>query len=311
MLLLAAQAGLQLDPVTGWPALFVSALVVGVSKAGFGAGVGILAIPLMAIAVGSEKMLGLLLPVLILGDLFSVVHYTRSYDGRSLAGLLAGCAPGVACGMVLLGWFRGLGHGARILDGAVGVLCVVFVALQAGLALRRRPSSAALGPGTSGGTRGEGDTPRALSNSSSPAGGEEAKASAGGGASACAPSSGRTALAVAVGLAAGIASTLSHAAGPLVAMFLLPAGFDKRVFVGTTAWFFLGCNLMKLGPFIHSGLVTAEAALCLAYIAPAVVAGTLLGAWLNRKVSPRAFNAIVYALVFATGLRLALGLLGV
>lgn len=258
--------------VLAWLALIASALIVGISKAGFGAGVGILAIPLMALAVGSERMLGLLLPVLILGDVFSVVHYIKAYDGRTLAGLLAGCAPGVACGVALLGWFRTLQDGPRFLDGSVGVLCAVFVCIQAVLSCRKAASAPT-------------QTVRRH-----PAG---------------------IVLAVVVGLLAGTASTLSHAAGPIIAMFLLPLGYDKRTFVGTTAWFFLGCNLMKLGPFIYERLVTARTALELVYLAPAVIAGTFLGSWLNKKVSPRTFNIVVYALVFATGVRLALRLFGI
>src|SRR5690348_6406373 len=46
-------------------------LIMGVSKAGFGGGVGILSIPLMAIGMGADgttQMMGVMLPVLIACD---------------------------------------------------------------------------------------------------------------------------------------------------------------------------------------------------------------------------------------------------
>jgi uncharacterized membrane protein YfcA len=71
-------------------ALVVSALIVGITKAGFGAGTGMLAVPLLVIALGPEKMLGVLLPVLIVGDVLSMVHYPGVYVGTTLVYFLFG-----------------------------------------------------------------------------------------------------------------------------------------------------------------------------------------------------------------------------
>ena len=335
-----------------WFALLAAALVVGVSKAGFGAGIGIMASPLVALAVGSKAMLGVLLPVLLLGDCLSVVHYTRHRDARNLCLLLPPCAAGIAAGMLVLGRFRAIPSGGRILDAAVGGLCVVFVSVQAATLVRdavRRvlarafpavdvvnkgadrsppagpPACAATAAG--GDLRGDvdagrGDAPpgrpavspaspyplapqgeRPSLQSSPPEGGEETAVSGrapGAGAAFCA-------VAVAVGFAAGLTSTLSHAAGPVVAMFLLRQKMEKRVFVGTTAWFFLGTNAMKMGPFLWGGYVTAGTAVYLPYLAPAVLAGTILGAWMARRIPARPFNVAVYLMVLVTGVKLIVG----
>lgn len=263
------------SPVLVAAALAGSALIIGISKAGFGSGVGIMAAPLAAVAVGSEKMLGVLLPVLIAGDVLSIVHYLRVRDGRSLAMLLPGCAAGVVVGTFILEWFRGMGHGGKLLDGTVGVLCMVFVGMQTVLLMRRaraKPDDAA-------------------SPEKPPY---------------------RPAIwhGVLAGAAAGLTSTLSHAAGPVIAMFLLAQRPDKRVFVGTTAWFFFGCNLMKLPTFISGGILTVGTLGYLAYLAPVVFAGTLLGVWMNRRVPARAFSCVIYVLVLLTGVKLLAGLLG-
>ena len=258
-----------------YAALAGSALVIGISKAGFGSGVGIIAAPLAAVAVGSGEMLGMLLPVLMVGDVFSIVHYLRARDGRNLAMLLPGCAAGIVAGTLVLKWFRELGGGDKLLGGTVGGLCILFVGMQTVLLIKR------------------------------------ARAKADAAALPVRPPY-RPAVwhGVLVGTVAGLTSTLSHAAGPVLAMFLLAQQPDKRVFVGTTAWFFFGCNLMKLPMYVSQGVLTVESLGYLPYLAPVVFVGTLLGVWMNRRISARAFSVVVYVLVLVTGAKLLAGVLG-
>jgi uncharacterized membrane protein YfcA len=259
-----------------WTVLIVSALIVGVSKAGFGSGVGILAVPLMTLAIGADRMLGVLLPVLILGDVLSLIHYLRDFDRRNLAMLASGCLAGVAAGAASLEWFRKLPDGDTILAAGIGALCVLFVGMQAALVLRRSRA----GKRDPGGPEPPAYTPAVWHG-------------------------------LLVGFAAGLTSTLSHAAGPIVAMFLLPQRLGKRRFVGTMVMYFLLGNLMKLGPYLWSGVITASTMSYLPYLAPAVLAGTLVGVFLNRRLPARTFNLVIYVLVLATGLRLVAKAFGV
>lgn len=250
-------------------ALVTSAFLVGLSKAGFGAGVGILAVPLMTLAIGPEGMLGVLLPVLIVGDVLSLVHYVRAYERRNLAMLVPGCAAGVVAGAVVLQWFRGLPNGAGLLGGAIGLLCICFVGLQAALLFRRAGAE----------SRRDAEPYRPAFRHG-----------------------------LLVGAAAGLTSTLSHAAGPIIVMFLMPQRLGQRAYVGTMLVYFLFGNLMKLGPFVWNGLVTVDTLGYLLYLAPAVLAGTFLGVWLNRRIPARTFSLVVYFIVFVTGLKLLAGL---
>lgn len=278
-------------------ALVVSALVVGISKAGFGSGVGMMAVPLMAVAIGSDRMLGVLLPVLVVGNVFSIVHYVRTRDGRNLLVLLAGCAGGVACGALVLGWFRRLAEGERLLDGSVGGLCILFVTAQAWLLVRRARAEAGGPPAIEA----DGDSPPAPAGPPGTAGNPVVPASYG-------PAAWHGVLA---GLAAGLTSTLAHAAGPVVAVFLLAQRMDKRVFVGTSAWFFFGCNLMKMPVFLagERPIITGDTLSFLPYLAPLVIIGTFMGVWMNRRIPARAFSVAVYVLVFLTGAKLVWGAL--
>src|SRR3954471_14027727 len=64
-----------------WSVVFFAVFLIGVTKSGFGSGVGLMIIPMMALAMkhipgyDSSAALGLLLPLLILGDLIAVYQY--------------------------------------------------------------------------------------------------------------------------------------------------------------------------------------------------------------------------------------------
>lgn len=56
-----------------WPALFLAGfavLFIGVAKAGFGGGLGMLVTPLCVLAFGPKTAIGVLLPLLCAGDVF-------------------------------------------------------------------------------------------------------------------------------------------------------------------------------------------------------------------------------------------------
>lgn len=103
----------------------LAALFIGVSKAGFGGGLGMLTTPLCVIAFGPRDAIGILLPLLCAGDLFSLYHYWGRWDRRNLKYLLPGVVIGVLVGVQLIGRFS-----ARELNLAIGVLAVAFVLFQ-------------------------------------------------------------------------------------------------------------------------------------------------------------------------------------
>ena len=60
------------------------------------------------------------------------------------------------------------------------------------------------------------------------------------------------------GFAAGLTSTLAHAAGPVMQMYLLPQRLEKKKFAGTSCAFFWMLNLVKLVPFAMLGRIQTE-----------------------------------------------------
>jgi uncharacterized membrane protein YfcA len=109
---------------------------------------------------------------------------------------------------------------------------------------------------------------------------------------------------VAVGAFAGFSSTVAHAAGPIMALFLIAQKLDKKVFVASMALFFLIMNLLKLPPYVISGLVDREIMMAAIKLAPMVPLGIAVGWLLNRLIPQKYFVYIVYALLIIAGLDL-------
>jgi len=91
-----------------WPSLLLAGfavLFIGVAKAGFGGGLGMLVTPLCVLAFGPKAAIGILLPLLCAGDAFSLYHYWRKWRAENLKFLLPGTVVGVVIGVQLVGQF--------------------------------------------------------------------------------------------------------------------------------------------------------------------------------------------------------------
>ncbi len=98
-------------------------LLLGVSKSGFGAGFGSLAVPMMALAVTVPQAAAILMPVLLLMDLLGMAAFRKNVDRRLLMFLLPFGLAGIVVGALL---FKLLD--ARMVAGIVGVFTLLFLA---------------------------------------------------------------------------------------------------------------------------------------------------------------------------------------
>lgn len=106
------------------------------------------------------------------------------------------------------------------------------------------------------------------------------------------------------GLASGFTSTLAHAGGPPLAIWMLAQKLDRTTIVATSVVFFLIVNYVKLVPYAFLGqLNTGNLAASLLF-APLAPAGIWLGVWLHRRISDKTFYRVSYVLLFATGVKL-------
>lgn len=75
-------------------------LLVGISKGGFAGGIGLIAVPMMALVIPPVQAAGIMLPILIVMDFMSAWAYRKKWDKRNLFILLPGAVLGIALGAV-------------------------------------------------------------------------------------------------------------------------------------------------------------------------------------------------------------------
>lgn len=87
------------DPIFILTAIF-AVFITGISKGGFG-GLGLFAVPIMALSISPVQAAAVMLPVLIVMDWISVWAYRKHWDKRLLLMLLPGALLGITIGGLL------------------------------------------------------------------------------------------------------------------------------------------------------------------------------------------------------------------
>lgn len=241
----------------------VAVLVAGISKGGFGAGLGFLATPFLALAASPAEAAAIMLPVLMLIDQIGIVSYWRKWRWAAVWPALIAGAVGIGLGALVFGSVS-----ADLLRLGLGLIALLFLAFQ--LAQRRGWTPAAGGP--------------------------------------------RARRAGLWGAVAGFTSTISHAGGPPITIYLLGEKLEKTVYQASSVLIFWALNLMKLGPYAALGVLDLSSLEVSLALAPAAVIGVLIGIWAHSRVSERLFFRAMVVLLGLTGAKLlwdgAVGLVG-
>ena len=103
-----------------WACAVIAAMLVGMGKGGMPV-VGMLAVPVLSLAISPIAAAGLLLPVYVLSDLFGLYAYRHAFDRRVLAILAVGVTVGVG-----LGWATASVTPEWLVTTLVGVIGAVF-----------------------------------------------------------------------------------------------------------------------------------------------------------------------------------------
>ncbi|MCG8507763.1 MAG: sulfite exporter TauE/SafE family protein, partial [Rhodospirillales bacterium] len=219
--------------------------------------------PLTAAALPPERAIGVLLPILIVADVFSVYHHRKHQSWRHLHWLWLGMVFGIAVCTAVLWWFASMESSAPTAEAArelsasplaialnltVGLLCLFFVLMQVYRMIGGHVPHIPEGP--SG--------------------------------------------AIGSGAFAATVSTIAHAAGPVISIYLLEQRMSKQKLVGTMILFFFVLNLSKLPSYLALSLitpVTLTESLCFVLFVPI---GTLLGVWMHHRIAEKPFNAVMY-----------------
>ena len=246
----------------------LSALIMGAAKGGFAGSVGILSMPLMIYACQDHPRLsplGIILPLLILCDYVAVGYWRWKWDSRNIRFLVPGAVLGVGIGSAVLWGYLRMGRGPEGMAGP-------------NLALRLTIGLIALGFVALQAVRAARGELRAYRPGFAHGFG--------------------------IGAAAGLTSTLTHSAGPITTMYLLPQQMAKETYVATATLYYWIGNQVKVVPYALLGLLDTDTLLTSAVLAPAVVAGAALGIFLHHRVNQRIFNLIVYSLLALMGAHL-------
>jgi len=96
-------------------------MLFGISKGGFGGGLGVMAVPLMALVISPVQAAAILLPILCLMDLFGIWAYRGRWLWPELRLLLPAAMIGIGVGTLLFGYMS-----PAVIRLLLGLIAVVF-----------------------------------------------------------------------------------------------------------------------------------------------------------------------------------------
>jgi uncharacterized membrane protein YfcA len=108
----------------GWVVVALCAVLTGASKTGI-PGLGILVVPLMAMVLPSRESTGVLLGILILGDLFAVIYHRYNAQWVHILRLLPATLVGIVAGYFCLKVVTN-----EQLTPAIGVIVLILLGLN-------------------------------------------------------------------------------------------------------------------------------------------------------------------------------------
>ena len=86
--------------LASWILAFIASVVIGISKSGI-KGIAVIIITLMALAFGARASTGLLVPLLLTGDIFAVLYYNKHTRWHYIKRFLQWMMVGVVLGVIL------------------------------------------------------------------------------------------------------------------------------------------------------------------------------------------------------------------
>lgn len=246
-----------------WIVICTAVTLIGIAKSGFGGGLGLIVVPMTTLALPlipgyrGDDALGLLLPLLMVGDIIAVSQYLKHADWKILKRMMLPTLLGIVLGTALIGFLKSNASiAAALINIEIGFESVLLVSMTWYRQWKGAQHKLVPEPWRVWGT--------------------------------C--------------TFAGASSTLAHAAGPVIAMYLLPLNLGRQAMVATSATFFFFANIAKTPTYATAHLFSnIDPRLWLALF-PLVLVGALFGKWLCLKMSDRVFTQVVLVTVFVLGL---------
>jgi uncharacterized membrane protein YfcA len=102
----------------------------------------------------------------------------------------------------------------------------------------------------------------------------------------------------------GVTSFIAHAGSPPLMAYLLPQRLDRRIYVGTTVWFFFVTNYAKILPYAYLGQLDLTNLATALVLLPLVPVGVRLGIVVQGKLDESVFYKVSYWALLGIGIKL-------
>ena len=254
-------------------ALLVAAFFVGFAKTAIG-GVASISVALFAAVLPARESTGVLLPLLLVGDLLAVGAYRRHADWATLVRLFPSVAGGVLVGVVFVAQVDD-----TVMRRTIGAVLLMLVAVH--LWQRRGKDAAAADEPETAAAADETDGVVAVSSRR-----------------------GRHGAALFFGSLAGFTTMVANSGGAVMSLYLLSSGLSVLGFLGTGAWFFFIVNMFKVPFSVGLDLITIDALLLDAMLVPAVLLGAAVGRFTIKRIDRSKFEGAVIFFTITSSLNL-------
>jgi hypothetical protein len=112
---------MTVEPVVFYIMVSIIAFMIGLAKGGLGGTLGALATPLLALVMPADQVIGLILPILMLADIFAVSFHWRRWNSKLVLLLIPGAIVGVTIGTFFI-----TNAPTETLRTALGVIVLIF-----------------------------------------------------------------------------------------------------------------------------------------------------------------------------------------
>jgi uncharacterized protein len=246
----------------------LAALLIGLAKGGLGGPIpGTVAVPLVSLIMPVSRAAGVILPMLMIGDIFALYFFWRKWDMHYIRLMLPAALVGIVMGTLLLATLDD--EPLRVVLGIFTLIAVLYKLLNNYLQQRANQK-----------TKAE-DGLETLVYQPRPWHGSVA------------------------GWASGFGSALANVgAPPYTAYMLLQPNMTPMTFAATAALFFATVNFLKLPGFLTSGLLDVPLFLSIAPVLPIIPLAVWLGRKAITYFNPKVFEQTLLALLFILSLTL-------
>lgn len=106
------------------------------------------------------------------------------------------------------------------------------------------------------------------------------------------------------GIVGGFATMVANAAGPVAALYFIASGLPKYAYIGTSAWFFLLVNVLKLPLMVDLQIIDWASIRFSASFMLYSVLGAVIAPQVVQHINQKIFEILIWFFVIVGGLKL-------